>query len=297
MISVLLDHPWSIQVDRDPLSEGFGVLRNFVRLVSNHRLTVVPFIEPDDFHQCNCWSAPRTSGLAALRRSAHQYVRWVSGSGSATPNPEPPGLAASWKRALRDAMRDIDDWRCPQIIVCLRRRPQWAEGSEVNIHFDEHEQQGVTDSHQRVIAVLESYTEHPFALSDTDPWNQERFRPSSPGGRFIGRRCLLPRPPNVDIRASLKDLDSMVDRARTWGQKWESDHKYYFIPPPSWQAKSIGKADWRREVFENHYLNGKKGPADYKGRVWYWAEEHGQHWDLQLLDGSHKNINQNGDEV
>jgi hypothetical protein len=141
---------------------------------------------------------------------------------------------------------------------------------------------------------MESYADHPNALSDFDPWNQERFHAPS---RVEARKCLLPKPPIVNIRGSLPQLDDSVIQARALGQRWENAGKYYFIPPVGWRAAGMCKADWRDEVFRNDELNGYRGPIDYKHRVWRWAPEHGQHWDLQFEGGDHLNINQNGDVV
>jgi hypothetical protein len=192
-------------------------------------------------------------------------------------------------------LTDGEDWRNPQIVVSQRRRPQWIGVDEVNVYLDACEGYPESPPLPRVIAVIESYGDHRFALSDFDPWNQERFHPPPPLAQE--RRCLLPRPPVINIRASLRELDHSVNEARLLGQRWENSGKYYFIPPAGWQAQGICKADWRSKVFTSGWLNGRRGPVDYRGRVWRWAGQHGQHWDLQLVGGDHMNINQNGDEV
>lgn len=298
MTTVLLDHPWPLQAARDPRSEGSGVLMTFVKLVRSYQLSVAPFIEREDFLQINCWSAPRTSGLSAIKRSAHLYVRWIGGSCSASPRPEPPSLMPAWKCALRDAMADIEDWRNPQIVVSERRRRQWPGIFEIDVYRDpcEHDAIG-TGPHSRVIAVLESYSDHPFALSDFDPWNQERLRSSAARGRARDFPCHLPTPPIVNVRASLSELDQMVNQARDMAQRWENDGKYYFIPPADWQAIGICKEDWRNGAFRKEWLNGRRGPVDYMGRVWCWAEQHGSHWDVQQIDGGYMNINHAGERL
>jgi len=78
-------------------------------------------------------------------------------------------------------------------------------------------------------------------------------------------------------------------------QDWHCGPRYYFIPPADWQYQAISQVEWRAgHVFRTGELNGHNGPVDRGGRVWAWG---GNHWDVQLRDGTHRNINQSGEET
>src|SRR6266487_3728640 len=108
MTGLLLDHPWRLDETLDPVSDGFRVLEQFVNLVRDTRLDVVPFVSRGEYDEM--WQRieygrfARTRAYASLVSFAEHLVRADPPTPLATPVPEPAQLTPCWKRGLREAM-------------------------------------------------------------------------------------------------------------------------------------------------------------------------------------------------
>jgi hypothetical protein len=272
--ALLLDHPWPLDAALDPRSDGFRVLERFRELVTTEGLEIVPFISRDEYNQM--WDRiARTTGWASVARFAAQFVREDSPPPLATPVPEPPGLTQCWKGALREAMGDLQNWRNPQIIIARRRRPVWPCGDEVEVRVHD----GLGRRYDRVLAELDSYRSHPFAISDLDPWDlQHIHRPVLGVPRQYPHS--LPKPPSLQ-GCPIEQLSERLPPIRARG--WQINGRFYFIPPEDWRPDQSGKAAWRSgRAFLHERVPGlpNTGPVDSEGRVWVW-DRNERHWDVQ----------------
>ena len=311
MTRLLLDFPWTLNAVLDAYSPANGVLLRFDQLRLERRSAPVPFVEDDELS--NLWSSIGQRGTGgnafrALMQFLNHYVRESGGGCSATPVPEPPGLRLSWKRALRDEMSDLGNWRNPQIVVPEIRRGEWPPGNEVDIYFEPCDGQPASGPTARVVAILEHYHAHPFASSDLDPWDLQRTAPPVPNAERQ-HPCCLPRPPTcclpdppvlnrrpdgddaqaVPAPVPLEELMENLVEARRIG--WHIGTRYYFIPPDDWDWRSerASKPAWRNGRAFRHETapqSGRSGPVDFMGQVWHWHREERQ-WDVQL-DGGHQ---------
>src|SRR5205814_6748309 len=106
----------------------------------------------------------RTAGTAFFTRFAYSYVHSGVTGPSAVPVPEPPDLRQPWKQVLHDAMANLADWRNPQILIVEERRGVWPNTEQVKIEVNfGHEPE------ERVVATLERYNTHRYAVSDFEP--------------------------------------------------------------------------------------------------------------------------------
>ena len=283
MISALLDHPWPLEVAVEANSDGFDVLLRFVELTRLHGIRPVRFITQADL--ADVWERigtrhADTSGAAALRRFARLFVRDTAFHCSATPSPEPPGLTTNWKCALRDAT-DVDDWRNPQIIIPESRRASWGLGDEVGIRFEVCDDFPSSGPYERVLAALDTYETHRFALSDSDPWDLRRVHPPPEDAPAHRRHpCFLPKPPCVE-GVALENLAAALHEARATG--WEIGGRRYFIPPANWRPDNKSKQTWREgRAFDRRRVRERDDPGylDYRNIVWIWDDAH-RHWDVQ----------------
>src|SRR4029077_12648060 len=139
--------------------------------------------------------------------------------------------------ALREALSDLKDWRNPQIVVARRRRNRWPDGPEIQIRIDGNDSLEV-----RVLATLESYETHPFALSDFDPWDIERCHLPAANGRLSHYPCHLPKHhaleslPFGQLCGTLGDL-----RHQGWRFQVDGEGKYCYIPPADWDLAAVVK--------------------------------------------------------
>jgi hypothetical protein len=257
MTGLLLDHPWRLDDALEPTSAGFRVLERFDNLVRETRLDAVPFVSQGEYDEM--WLRidhghfARTQGYAMLARFAQHLVRDDSQISPAIPVPEPPELTLSWKRALRESMGDLRDWRNPQIVVAERRQPAWPAGREIAIQIEHG-----TDFHHRVLAQLADYRSHPFTLADLDPWDLRNTHPPSPGAG-PQHPCRLPRPPTL-ANVAWDDLGACLLQVRARG--WLLNGRHYFIPPDDWDAANVHKPNWRSgRAFEYGYSPNRPWPG------------------------------------
>lgn len=281
MTKLLLDFPWQLGDALDDAAVAF-ILRDFIDLVRRTGLEPVRFLEQDE--QTTLWEAieqHRHAGagqFAALMLFLDECAGAPGGTCEARPaDPQPSGLRASWKRALREELVHEQHWRNPQIIVARSRHEAWQGGEETALYCDKCGPQKATGPHRRVLAVLDAYDSHRFALSDRDPWDLRRLHPPAAGPRQ--HPCHLPKPP---IRQPLP-LDRLEDElAQATRHGCRRNGKYFYIPPKGWKpdadehAWRTGRAfplKWAAECDANGYL-------DVEGHVWCWDKQE-RHWDVQ----------------
>jgi hypothetical protein len=287
MAMLLLDHPWPLTAAVDPRSEAFEVLEDFDLLIKRREsLLPVRFIELEQYS--NLWREMDRDDVARsigshFIRIIESYVRWhEEGDNSiASPHPEPDGvpLPRVWKKALLEAMGDMGDWRNPQIVVPQRRAECWPRTPEITVRvYRDH-------AGDRLLATLENYEAHPFALSDFDPWDIQRCHLTAASGRVSGHPCRLPKHPELEnipfdqLGAKLEEL-----RSKGWHYRVDGAEKYYYIPPDDWDLAAVAKADWRNcRTFPRKRAGGDQGtgPVDHWNRVWIWDRVGKRHWDVQ----------------
>ncbi len=297
MTRLLLDHPWPIDAALDARSDGFQVLLKFDELIRRRDLPLpvspVPFVEAQEYYEALQRLRGRSASAATVRRFSYHLIRNGDSVIRATPIPEPnPPLSDCWKRALRDELEYLENWRNPQIIFPEKRRADWPQNtSEVPIQCEDRE-----GTVSRVLASLEEYDSHPFAVPDMDPWRHlEWLKRPEPSAR-IDHPCRLPKPPILE-GVPVEQLFQRLGAARAAG--WNVNGRYYFIPPANCRPELVAKPDWRKghafELKTKDTKKGKKtGPIDWEGRVWAWDMVAKRHWDVQLPDGTHMNISHNG---
>jgi len=295
MTRVLLDHPWPLNETLNARSGGFNVLLEFDKFVKRKGLTPVRFMEQKEYDNAKQLLG-RSNVAAQILRISNHLIRFSESIISATPDPEPnPPLGDYWKRGLRDELDHLENWRNPQIIFPEVRRSAWLPATdEVEIKCADR---NVTVF--RVLASLENYETHPFAVKDLDPWRHlEWLKRSQPGAR-TDHPCRLPKPPILD-NVPVEQLFQLLDDVRKDG--WIINERYYFIPPANCHLDQVGKTDWRNgAAFVRKSKNTRKGiktgPVDFEGRIWAWDIFEERHWDVQLLDGTRINISHDGRKI
>lgn len=294
MRSLLLDYPWNLQAALEDPEVG-SFLLGFDALYKREQLRPAPFVDPEECQALFGLIAARTAGnnqYEPLFRLLGSCLRESGGELSATPQPEPSGLKLSWKRALRDEMGDLSDWRSPQLIASEGRRDDWQpaiQDEEVRITCEDRVQDEV---HSRVIAFLGSYAEHKYARADHDPWDLRHCHPPVNAADF-NRPCRLPRPRRLR-GVPLEALGTALDSVRS--ESWPHEGRYCYIPPNTWAPDNVTeKLVWRNGTFPRGEANGRHGPVDYKGQVWAWHDEE-RHWDVQI-GRNHKRVNHDGVEL
>ncbi|HUX65647.1 MAG TPA: hypothetical protein VMV42_00735 [archaeon] len=294
MTRLLLDHPWPIDSALDASSDAHNVLLDFHKFVTRHRLpseSIVRFIVQQDYDDALQRIKGRTAGATAIRRFTHHLIRNDDRKIGATPKiaESIPPLSDCWKHALRDELDHLENWRNPQILFPEKRRSVWPT-DEVSIKCDDRDVEV-----SRVVASLEEYESHKYAVPDNDPWSHLWWlhRPTQDVDDI--HPCRLPRPPVLES-VIIENLNDMLPVARSIG--WKVNDRYYFVPPESFKAE-IEKSKWRRgEGFEQKKKHGWKGPSlvDYQGQIWCWdlAE---RHWDVQLKKGNYIRISHDGRQL
>jgi hypothetical protein len=296
MTRLLLDHPWPVEAVNDSSSRGFKVLVKFWNLVQEQRAGAVKFIDIDVYNAAKSRVKNRLRADATAFRIAYHFVQDLANGPMAVPDPEPsPPLGLHWKRALRQELENPADWKTPQIVVAHVRRPAWQEQSpEVSIRCDDRP--GAAPE-RRVLATLEEYGLHRFAVPDLDPWQALKvINAPSPGTRN-NHPCVLPRPPCL-AAVHLAELPSKLAEAA--GAGWEIDGRFYFVPPVGYGPQSVDKRPWREgRAFEHATTperragKRRKGPLDHFGRIWAWDVDE-RHWDVQFPDGDYMRISHDG---
>jgi hypothetical protein len=290
MIRALLDCPGSL-TEILATSEGSQVLLDFDSLLKDEGLDPVPFLTPEEHI---AWRVNPPSGLrtarGAIERLLMRIVRWEGGTCQAIPTSGPRDFSTIWKCGLRDAMSLTNDWRSPQIIFPASRRRDWANKSEVDIQIEACGEIAPSGPHNRLIAELEAYSDHPHAKSDADPWNLRHTLSTQPIN-CNKNPCMLPKPPELRY-VDLEDIP-----ARLNGVNRSEKDKWYYIPPSNWDANSISKTSWRRgRAFPYGEKNGRSGWIDERQFVWHWDLDHvSGHWDVQLDNGGHVNVSHTGE--
>ncbi len=283
MTRLLLDYPWTIDKGFGQDPAPYNVILGFLNLLARTDLNPVPFIGHEECIEF--WSIIKDRKGQGRFRNVIMFLNHLKGDvgdvrARPTP-PEPTGLRDSWKCALGTEMGDLTNWRNPQIIVPRLRHPDWHCGVEVDINCEPSSGESASGPHLRVLAVLEDYESHPFALSDLDPWDLQRIHPPIPNrGRQFP--ALLPKPSLLN-GCSLQNLRDSLNAARDNG--WVIGENYYFIPPSDFDPLGIDKETWRKgRAFQYATApnSDKKGPVDYRGIVWNWDEVE-RHWDVQTV--------------
>lgn len=305
MTKLLLDYQWEL-VDALNNPDVSNVLRNFVKLLRRTGLNPAPFVE--DLQQNELWQhrPARFDGWQHLREFLDICRRPDGSMCSAIPDPEPSGIHDNWKRALRDQLSDLSDWRNPQIVVPESRLTKWLpHGDEAAIRCEECDDHPASGPLHRVLAVLENYESHPFAISDLDPWD---VRCTAPSG---AHPCYLPNPliPDSDPlqnhfrRVPIAQLYEKLAEAHRRG--WQASGKYFFIPTADWRPETISQAAWREgRAFPRKLAPERQqmGYSDFAGRVWVWHKGRGphkgeDHWDVQLGGTDYISVNHTGDLI
>jgi hypothetical protein len=270
MTQLLLDHPWKLDASPDAGS----ILLSFYSLLENHGLQPVPFIPEQDWAEL--LQERRINYAGRLIRAVSSLVRIGEGAARATPIGAPADLSDDWMVALRDSMQDLDDWRCPQVVVPEIRRALWPQSEEIEIEIEASQGQTAPERYERILVVLETYDLHRYALSDRDPWNLVRINP--PSNQRVTHPCLLPKPPEL-AKCFLEEID---EKAKVCGQ--DQDTHLYYLPPDDWSYRSVVKEKWRRRghafPFQSDPRPHHSGWIDREHRIWEW-DLNERHWDVQ----------------
>jgi hypothetical protein len=302
MVKVLLDFPWPLDEVLNPYSDALVVLRDFDNFLAVLEFNPVPFISPED--ERRFWENPPRAGGSRFAPVFRLLQRLGCGNldgPTAAPANGPNDLPDAWRKSLRIELGDLRDWRNPQLVVAESRRAEWHSSTndhEVHLRLEDLPDQDVS----RVLIAIESYNgedrqdfvsnyeAHKYAAADFDPWNVRHCHPPRQDGN-LDERCLLPRHPS--LRGI--DLNRIDDQLRVLrSENWPKDGVCWFLPPNSWKFDpGTMKSEWRKGAFEEREKNGRRGPLDYKGRVWYWHPEEG-HWDVQLDNWGHFKVNSRG---
>ena len=297
MTRLLLDFPWAIDegLGHDPIP--YKVILDFLNLLEKTGLGAVPFIE--DAEQAIFWNALKNrkglgSTFGPVIKLLYHCKREEGGIRRARPLTEPtnPILRDSWKRALRDELETLENWRNPQIIFPGVRESAWQPAAdEIEIVCEDRE-----GTITRVLASLEKYESHKYATSDIDPWRNLEWLKQPKLGARVNYPCRLPKPPILkDV--SIEQLPEMLAEARRIG--WKVEGNYYFIPPEDFNPALVDQHDWRKgSAFKQNTKDTKKGkktgPIDYEGRIWSFDIHEERHWDVQLPDGHKLDISHDG---
>ena len=284
MTTLLLDYRWNLEAVLNDPDVTFAVI-GFLKLLSRTELRPAPFIEEQQINTMwdECKPGPDVHWQAwdALDRFFQHCTRPAGSICIAKPSPEPPDILDSWRRALRDQLDNPADWRNPQIIVPRQRRTDWPPENEVHLTCEPCGNHPASGPYQRVLAVLEEYDSHPFALLDhDDPWSRLKSKYCPALNARNGHPCVLPKPPILN-QVRLEDLVDRLDEARRQG--WCINGKYYYIPRADWRPESINKTQWREGyVFPHKSIPGWNGPVliDFQNREWRWDMQE-RHWDVQ----------------
>ena len=295
MTQALLDFPVARALAGD-FSRLSQALLDFSRLLASEGLDPVQFLSGEEYLELYQDIVPRLpGGSPAIFRLINNMVRWEGPDCEATPRKIVTELSATWKRGLRDSL-DLGDWRSPQIVYPNIWSSRWDQREpEIEINLEPCGQpQTESAIVSRVLVKLEEYSNHRYASSDHDPWDVRRDQASQHAHSAATHPRILPKPPDVigvalpELRHLLEELGCGID-----------ENRYYYIPPAEWDPMAVGQADWRRPrggAFPRGVLNGRDGWLDKNGYVWHWDLTHVYgHWDVQLPDGTRRNISHQGE--
>jgi len=173
-------------------------------------------------------------------------------------------------------MHDLEDWRCPQVVIPEIRRASWPNSLEISINVDSSKGLAAPDSQYRILVVLESYDTHRYATPDGDPWNLDRIHP--PSNESADYPCRLPKPPEL-MKRPLEELERKLPACF-------QDHgsSLYYLPPEDWNYATVTKERWRDRGHGFPYRSDStphcSGWIDKEDRIWEWDREE-RHWDVQ----------------
>ena len=282
MIRALLDHPWSAENVLQP--ESF--LKRFNDWIRAHQLvTPVPFIDEQEYELLKRQAAHTHANARMIFTILPSYVARLSGSALAEPLQCPKDLPDTWKQALRESLRNLADWRNPQIVAFESRKDGWPNADQVEIRVAEG-----AKLEERVFAILERYEKHRYAMSDFDPWNLERCHQAPDANRLDNFPCRLPKHPELEGIALDQLQERMMGlRKSGWNFRIGGLERYYFFPRGDWNVAAIRREDWRDacKTFprDSAAQNKGSGPVDYWNRVWVWDRQKHTHWDVQFPTG------------
>ena len=303
MTKLLLDYRWELDAALHNPEVSFALIE-FVNLLRKTGLNPAPFVE--DQQQNELWQKlgqgpPVRNGSWQPLMEFLDLCRRPDGSMcSAMLDQAPTDIRDNWKRALRDQLGDLSDWRNPHIVVLESRLTEWGpQRDEIVIRCEECDDQLASGPHRRVLAVLEHYGSHPFAISDCDPWD---VRCTVPSGRYP---CYLPNPliPDRDplqnnfCRVPIVQLYEKLAEAHRRG--WQVNNKYFFLPPTDWRLEDVSRDDWRGGRAFPRALSTEReqtGYSDFARRVWVWHEGE-DHWDVQLGGTNRIKVSHTGDPI
>ena len=292
MKRVLLDYPWSISDTLNGDSPAWNVMQSFDNLLKSRRLDAVPFLTYEQLEGFYSGTFRGTgSAWANIAKLASGLVRWnTEQKCQSSPVTEVSGLSGDWKCSLRDSMKSLDDWRCPQIVISESRQNQWPREEEVAVRLEACGDLPASGPVQRVLVKLEEYDLHPHAVPDFDPWNLTSIHPiENPQIPHLAHPCLLPKPPGL----SEIPLEEVAQELRQLKQRDGS--RFYYIPPRTWQPAVVTKERWRSgRAFPYDEIDGHKGFIDVDGSIWEWDSAE-RHWDVQLKP--YRRISHTGDEI
>jgi hypothetical protein len=282
MTSLLLDHPWKLNEVLNPRSPGFRTIEHFIALTRRTRLEIAAFVskqEYDDAWLEMDWQRYAPTARATLERFARHLIRSSTSDTLATPIQDPGHLSENWRKALRSELGDIDNWRTPQIVVSQSRRHDWPNDDQVEIQLEDQPSHPLVT---RLLVSLEGYNQHPYAVTDQDPWDVRHAVPTPPVlGHLSAHPCYLPRPPSL-ADVPLEEVYRHLPDVRRVG--WELGDQSFYIPTYDWRPEPISKGEWRLgRAFPRSGAErpGRPRYLDYRGIAWEWDPD-GRHWDVQV---------------
>ena len=299
MTKLLLDHPWPLDDALDARSPAHDQLRKFQDLVRRLRIRAVPFVTQQELDAAAALLDYKhnAGAAAAILRFANELVYNGNNARLAVVHQRPADIGKTWLHSLYDEIQVCTTWRVPQIIFPEARRIYWPPTPTPLDVPVECKPKAV----RCVLAPLENFDSHQYALSDIDPWKQNawRQRPAHTDPRLFP--CWLPRHPAFQ-NIPLDQIPQLLEEARKQG--WRIGDKYYYIPPMDYRPLDFNQCKWRNgRAFPR--ANGKHGRGvgyrDCEDRIWVWSRASAgsrgeRHWDVQLHSGW-KNVSHDGNEV
>jgi hypothetical protein len=212
-----------------------------------------------------------------------------------------PALPLNWRKALDHCGSDsVSHWRRPILVVSGSHAEEWPKTSEIKFKISQNEQ-----INKRNLVYIESYDHHPFCETDLDPWRLGPDGVSTPETtealreRRLNRRH-LPRPDHfLPLNLTLDQVAKKLRQRLDWSC-WKQGRAYY-IPHEGWNPHVISQEEWRKgNAFPKGFIQKEDrkryyGPIDRENRIWLWDTLHNDHWDVQLPDGGHINVSNEGE--
>jgi hypothetical protein len=275
--SILVHHPWPIDACESAASaaHGHGILLEFAKFWRNRALRPVPFLTKEEFEAAKQRIHEKRGGGSSAWYAVVKELRCeTSVHPMATPDAARVALSSEWRQALHREVTAAN-WRRPQIIFSAVSATDWDSVTESAVTLDDSAEMTFRD-----LACMERYHLHPFAESDTDPWDM-RYGAVRAEGKTEWPR--LPRPPRLGTLRG----ESLEQEMAQGLPRQPLDRPYYFIPSRNWNFNTAPKGDWRTGRGFPHtasFTGSGTGPIDVEKRVWVWDPHHGGHWDVQAAD-------------